>query len=131
MYALYESAFHGYIDKIWGWNDDWQINNFRKEWEEYSVEIIRDEHEMIGYIQPKRSPNQLFILNFVIGNQFQNRGVGSNILGEYLQASRTSGTPIALSVFKINERALTFYLHLGFEITGETKTTHQLEWSPS
>ena len=128
LYAMHVELFREHIDEIWGWNNDWQIENFKKEWAEVQTELILQGDRLCGYIQIRHKPDHLYVLNLALYSEFQNQGIGSKAMESVKQRARSKGLEIRLSVFKTNQRVIQFYTRLGFEIEAKTETGLQMLW---
>ena len=128
LFALHVDLFRRHIEQIWGWDDNWQLNNFRKEWAEVQTEIITQEGELLGYIQIRHEPDHLYVLNLALYPRFQSQGAGSMAMEVLKQRAKLEGLPIRLSIFRTNQRVIEFYMRLGFEIEVETETGLRMHW---
>ena len=101
-----------HIDKIWGWDTEWQINNFNQNLDEFKTSIIFEDHNRIGYIQFNTSNDAVFINMIILEQDYQSKGIGMKILDLIQSAHRF--LPIRLKCFKVNKPALDFYNRNGF-----------------
>lgn len=134
LYSMHVELFQKHIDEIWRWDDDWQIENFKKEWAEVQTELILIGDELCGYLQVRQEPDHLYILNLALYPRFQSQGIGSKVMQVLKQRAKSEGLPIQLNVFKTNQRVIEFYQRLGFEIEAKTETGLRMLWlenSPS
>ncbi len=128
LFALHVELFRSHIEQIWGWDDDWQLNNFKKEWAEVRTEILSHDGERLGYIQTRQEPDHLYVLNLALYPRFQSLGFGSASREILKERARLEGLSIKLSVFRTNQRVIEFYKRLGFEIEAETETGLSMHW---
>lgn len=128
LFALHEELFRSHIERIWGWDDAWQLANFRKEWEESLTELIRHEGETAGCIQTREEPDHLYLLGIAISPRFQGIGVGTAVMEAIQDRAALRQLPLRLSVFRTNPRVVTFYERLGFVTEAETETGWRMRW---
>jgi hypothetical protein len=51
MYSLYKEAMKGYIERIWGWDEPWQKNDFENALKSASSYIVESNSNFAGYFQ--------------------------------------------------------------------------------
>jgi ribosomal protein S18 acetylase RimI-like enzyme len=76
--------------------------------------------ESVGYMQLKLDSGALHLVNILILPEFQNLGIGTEVIKNLITESEKDGRVLKLGVFKINERARKLYESLGFKTYGET-----------
>ena len=130
LFAIHEALFRDQISRIWGWDDTWQLENFHREWDEVQTLTIHQDDRLAGYLQKRIYPDHIYLLNLAIMSGFQGRKVGGTVLALLQGEARQQEKELRLSVFKINERAFSFYLRHGFEVTEVTGTSSKLHWPP-
>lgn len=128
LFAAHVELFRDQIERIWGWDDERQLANFHLEWDEVETLTIHRDGCLAGYIQKRIHPDHLYLLNLAILPGFQGRKIGSTVIALLQQEAQQQGKELRLSVFKINERAFSFYLRNGFEVTEVTETGSKLHW---
>lgn len=126
---MHVELFREHIEEIWGWDDEWQIANFRKEWDEVFTEVIHAGDDLLGYIQTRLEPDHLYVLNLALYARHQNKGVGTTVMNILKKRAMTLGLPVRLSVFKTNQRVIAFYERLGFRVYEKTETGCKMGWS--
>jgi ribosomal protein S18 acetylase RimI-like enzyme len=126
FFALHVLLFRDEIQQIWGWDDESQWENFKKEWDEARTLAIYHHGVLAGWVQTTKHPDHLYLLNLAIDPQFQNRGIGSAVIS-WLQ-QEAGARAIELQVFRTNPRVLALYQRLGFEITEELDSGFRLRW---
>jgi ribosomal protein S18 acetylase RimI-like enzyme len=128
LYALHVELFRHHIEQIWGWDDDWQLDNFKEEWAEVRTEILSQDGELLGYIQTRQESDHFYVLNLAVYPGSQCLGLGSMAMEVLKQRAIFEGLSIKLSVFRTNQRVIEFYKRLGFEIEAETETGLRMHW---
>ena len=129
LFDMHEKLFRDHIEEIWGWDDEWQLANFQKEWDEVITEVIHIEDAILGYIQIRMEPDHIYVLNLALDTQYQSQGLGSKAMNILKKRAMNQRLPLRLSVFKTNQRVITFYERLGFRVDEETDTGCRMCWS--
>lgn len=118
LWQLNKGLFKDYVTQIWGWDEDWQRDNFNKKFGLKNGEIIVFEKNDIGFLWIVENPNFIFLRSILILPEYQNKGIGSQIISDLIE---TSTKPIELRVLKPNP-ARKLYERLDFQTTDETET---------
>jgi ribosomal protein S18 acetylase RimI-like enzyme len=128
LFALHEELFRSHIEQIWGWDDEWQRANFRKEWDNAPPEIILLDGNKAGCVQVRKEADHLYILNLALHPRFQGQGAGTAVVRTIQQRAAALNLPVRLSVFRTNPRVAGFYQKEGFEVEEETVTECRMRW---
>jgi len=115
-----------YVQRTWGWDDNWQRERFDKNFDPARVQIIEYEGRPIGYISLQHPGNEIFLAAIEIAPEFQNKGVGTYLVGKLLFDADERNLPVRLHVLKVNP-GRRLYERLGFECTGETPTHYVMK----
>lgn len=129
LFELKKRNFKWYVDKIWGWNDEYQKQRLKQDLEEHLAHkriILVDSKEIGVYVVHITEDGELFINEISILKEYQNKGIGRKILEEQLKENKQKGIRTILQVFKDNS-AKSLYEKLGFKVYGETETHYQME----
>lgn len=129
LFDLKKQNFKWYVDKIWGWNEEDQHQRLKQDLREHleHKRIILVDDKMVGvYAAHKTDDGDLFINEISILKEYQNKGIGSDILREQILENRQKGIRTVLQVFKDNP-AKNLYERLGFKVYGENETHYQME----
>ncbi len=124
IYQLYCLVMRGYISEIWGWDEQWQGNDFSAHFDPKGITLVHKEHELVGYSHVENRGSQLFIRMIVVHPHHQRKGIGSKLLESVLASGNEQTKGIGLEVFKINDEAKQFYERYGFNIEGETPSSY-------
>lgn len=128
LFELHREAFKDHIEKIWGWDENWQRANFAKEFTYAATSVIEIEDKIGGYVQTADEPHRIYVLNIAVSRAFQGQGIGTQILRDLQRKATARNIPIELAVFRTNALALKLYKRLGFRQTGETDTHTKMYW---
>jgi ribosomal protein S18 acetylase RimI-like enzyme len=113
----------------------WQFQTQRREYEarfpdaEYSVILI--DGLPAGRIWVGRDAEQIRLLDIAILPEFQNRGAGTRLLRQLMDAVRREGRALRHMVFVLNNDAHRFYERLGFVVIEDFDGAYKhMEWRP-
>jgi ribosomal protein S18 acetylase RimI-like enzyme len=125
----YAFALNLYIEAIrplagaWiEWIEADQEAQFANLWRPDDTKIITLKGEEIGWVEFRRTGEELFLKQLYISPGHQRRGIGSQVLRLLREEQRGSAKSMALFVLK-NNPAFRFYERHGFEVVRETRTT--------
>lgn len=121
VFEMKKSELKKYVKKIWGWDEEKQINIHREYFKPESTTIISQNGQEIGYLIKNVSKNKLYIENLILKSEFQNLGFGTQIIQLIIEECKITKRTVRLKVFKINQRAIKFYVKVGFEKISETQ----------
>lgn len=121
----------GYISEIWGWDEQWQENDFLIHFDPQGITLATKEHELVGYSQVENRGGQSFIRMIVVHPHHQRKGVGSKLLESVIASGKEQSKSIGLEVFKINNEAKKFYERYGFNVEGETTSSFVMGLMPN
>ena len=125
IFELHRELFHQEIEERWGWDEQWQKDNFDKEWKRDVFEIAEHEDQMIGYIHFTREEEEkIYLQNIGISSNFRNQGFGEFLLKRVLKYAQKMKSYVELSVHTKNEVALSLYKKHGFEIIQTESKAH-------
>lgn len=118
LYALHCKTMHDYIEATWGWNEVWQQNHFRENFQPEANQIIVLDGDDIGRIELNYKPDEVRIGNIQILPEYQSKGIGSLIMLKIIRQAQQQKQGVTLQVLKVNP-ARRFYERLGFVVEGE------------
>jgi len=118
-----------YVEKTWGWDEAWQLQNFQERFDPAAREIIEFDGASIGYITVERREEGIFLSSIEIAPDYENRGIGTTLIQSLLDEGRSRGVAVELYVLKVNP-ARGLYERLGFAIIRETETHHIMRFNP-
>ncbi|WP_405079939.1 GNAT family N-acetyltransferase [Paenibacillus chitinolyticus] len=138
LFELYCSSRMAEV-QAWGWDEaalrsflhmqySAQTGSYRQQYPEAEPYIVCQDGQRAGRILIHRSPRCIRIVDITLLPQFQNQGLGTNLLHTFMEESREQNLPIRLSVLRTG-RALALYERLGFQIAGESDMYLAMEWN--
>jgi len=86
-YQVKKAAEGDYIKTIWDWDEDKQRKFHTKNWQEKRPDIIVYEGNRIGTVYIRQEEGIFHIRQFFILPEYQNRGLGTEILRRAQSAS--------------------------------------------
>jgi len=129
LFQLHCTVFRSHIETIWGWDDDWQLSNFKREFEASVTEAILDDGIIVGFVQTIEDPCRLYLHSIALSSAAQGQGVGTRLVKRLQKKVAELGLPLELSVFRTNPRAMDFYRRLGFRKNGESDSHTKMSWA--
>ena len=120
-----------YISKIWGWDDQWQENDFSSYFDPEGITLVHKEQELAGYSHVENRGGQIFIRMIVVHPHHQRKGIGSKLLESVIAEGKEQFKGIGLEVFKINHGAKKFYERYGFNVENETSSSYVMGLMPN
>lgn len=124
IYQLYRLVMRGFISDIWGWDEQWQRTDFSTHFDPRGVTLAFQDGELVGYSHVEHRDGQLFIRMIVVHPRYQRKGIGKKLLESVIASASEQSKNVGLEVFKINDVAREFYERHGFNVEGETLTSH-------
>ncbi len=122
MYKIKEDSIKPYVEKVWGWDEDFQIEFLRKNTPFEEVEFILFNGETIGFLQLKETIKGIFIQSLFIIKAFQQKGIGTYLLKRIIN----NGKLLSLEVLKNNKIAFDLYKKMGFVVLKEDDLKYYL-----
>ncbi|MEY3775217.1 MAG: hypothetical protein RLZZ129_1997 [Verrucomicrobiota bacterium] len=130
LWSLKRETMRTYVELTWGkWDDDWQAERFRQNFRPDHVQVIVLDGQDAGLLHVVRSPEEIRLVNIQISPEFQNRGLGTEVMHALLAEARRDRLPLRLQVLKVNP-ARRLYERIGFAVAAETETHYQMRWTP-
>lgn len=87
------------------------------------AKIILLKNQKIGLLKVAEQDTEIEILQIQIAPNYQNKGIGKEIIQSILQEASAKKIPVKLSVLKVN-KAQTLYQSLGFVIYNENENSY-------
>jgi N-acetylglutamate synthase-like GNAT family acetyltransferase len=122
LYKLHVATMKDYVRDTWGWDEKFQQDMFKKNFNPIELEIITFKKKDIGVISIEDRQEDVLLRSIEIAPEHQKKGLGTHIVQAVLNNAARKSKPVFLYVLKVNP-AQKFYERLGFERVSET-TTH-------
>jgi len=124
--AIKKQALGPYIEQVWGWEDEFQRAFHSENFKPNSTTLLLYERREIGLLEAAEEPESFFIQSLLVVPDFQGKGIGTNLLKEFIKKALAVNKPVRLDVLQVNKGALKLYQRLGFTIRHTTELTYQL-----
>lgn len=127
LYLLNKITMKKYVEKIWGWEDDAQQKIFRDKFSTKKHKIIIQNNIDIGNISVSIDNEEMFIEIIEIMPEYQNKGIGSKIINQIINYSKSKELCKVIFQVLIINPAKRLYDKLGFLTINETETHYVME----
>jgi ribosomal protein S18 acetylase RimI-like enzyme len=127
LYELKVACLKEYVVATYGWDETYQQQRFSDVFDAASTRIIVVEDKDVGQLTVEEVGDELFLAGIYVSPDWQNRGIGSAVIADVLNAAKTRGLRVQLQVLQVNP-ARHLYERLGFSIVAETKTHCKMRW---
>jgi ribosomal protein S18 acetylase RimI-like enzyme len=116
--GLYFETMGSMIERLFGWNQARQEENFTGWFKLDEVSIIAADGIDAGWIQQRADSREIFLGSIYVVPSMQGQGIGTHVLRSLLASAKHQSKVLNLAVMKINP-AIRLYERLGFRITHE------------
>ena len=129
IYALKAESVRPYVEKIWGWDEDYQKNDFDGDFSHIKqFNVIEVDGKFAGFVQYYFEYPYFEVVEIHLLPEYRGKGIGSDILRYLQKVCIAQDRKIRIGCFKENHRAKALYQKLGFMQTEETDTHYILEY---
>lgn len=129
IYILKSQSVRSYVEKIWGWDESYQQNDFDRDFSQMDqFKVIEINGEFIGFAQYYLEHSCYHVVEIHLLPEYRGNGIGSDILKSLQGICIAQGKKIQLGCFKENVRAKKLYQKLGFIDMEETDTHYIMEY---
>lgn len=128
IYQVKKESNYMYIEKIWGWDEDYQIQDFNTDFKLSDFKIIVSEDNDIGFLQLEEFNNNLYITEMHLVPNYRGKGIGSQIIKDILEDEKNRNKTICIGCFILNQKAKNLYERLGFKVMNETESHYLMEY---
>lgn len=126
LFALHRAAMRAYIEPIWGWHEDWQLEYFREKYDTRQRQIIQVEGQDVGVLVVEQRADELYLGLIELLPDFQGQGIGAAIIRELIAQARAKGRPLGLHVLRTNAPARRLYERLGLRVVAEEPNRYRM-----
>ena len=105
LYGIHSEAMRPYVERIWGWDEDFQQQRFRQGYDPDTTQVVLSDGRETGFLTVWERTGVVFIAQISIIPEYQGRGIGTALIRDIL----ARGLPVELSVLKLNTRARRLY----------------------
>ncbi|MBU2864857.1 GNAT family N-acetyltransferase [Reinekea forsetii] len=119
FFDLTKAGLFPFVDEVFGWDDAFQKQRMKDDYEPHWFYWLEFEKEEIGYLCFKRYEQAIHVHLLILKPQWQNRGYGRKVMEFVHSMASLEQRDITLSSFKINTKAVSLYRSLGYHLSGE------------
>ncbi len=117
--SVHHRTMQGYVKDFFGsWDRDYQNQRFVRTYKIEEVWIIVGGGTDVGWLARRESEENLFLTEFYVAAEYQNQGIGTQILRDLISEARRKNKSVSLGVLK-NNPARRLYEREGFKVIGE------------
>ena len=130
-YDLWKLTQKEYLEKINGqWYEEIFKNDYFKEVDQNigNNYLIKYEDNNIGWLEYELYKDYIYIIQLHIMPEYQNKGIGTNIINELIKYGKNKKKDIYLEVLQYNEKALNYYYKMGFKKYTESSLFNSLKY---
>ena len=129
IYTLKAESVRPYVEKIWGWDEDYQRTDFDSDFGAIKqFNVIEVDGKFAGFVRYYAEGLYFEVVEIHLMPEFRGNGIGSDILRYLQKVCIAQDRNIRIGCFKENYRAKSLYKKLGFMQTEETDTHYILEY---
>ena len=129
IYALKSESVRPYVERIWGWDEDYQRNDFDRDFSQIEqFNVIEIGGIFVGFVRYSFAYPYFEVMEIHLLPEYRGKGIGSDILRYLQKVCIAQDRNIRIGCFKENHRAKALYQRLGFMQTEETDTHYILEY---
>ena len=101
IYILKSQSVRPYVEKIWGWDENYQQNDFDRDFSQIDqFKVIEINGEFIGFVQYHLEHSRYHVVEIHLLPEYRGNGLGSNILKAIQEICIAQGKKIQLGCFK-------------------------------
>lgn len=114
LYTIKRNSIKPYVSDIWGWNEEFQREDFNEALEEHDVSGIWMDNEIVGMIETWEDEVTINIVEIHLLEKAQGLGIASAFIRGLMKRADDSDKVIHIGCFKDNLKAKSYYEYLGF-----------------
>lgn len=112
------------------WQFEMQEQEYNQRYPEARYDVILVDGVPAGRMWVGVDDKQIRLLDIAIIPQFQNRGVGTQLLKQLMDEATQANKVLRHMVFMLNDNAFRFYERLGFVTIEDIGGYKHMEWDP-
>ena len=106
---LHRTTLGDYVAQTWGWDEAVQRRIFAELFDPHARRVIQVAGRDVGVLVVDERPEELFLALLELLPEWQNRGLGTDILRWLLRRAADAGKVVSLHVLRTNPRAVALY----------------------
>ena len=119
---IHTENMKGYVEQVYSWNPTLFRDNFVSQ----DYRVIKIGNKIIGLIKIVATKDSIYLAEIQIDRQYQNKGIGTNIIIDIINEAKLSQKQLWLKLVKGNP-VEKLYRRLGFVVFEETFTHKKMK----
>ena len=117
LYQLNKASYHDVVVRQFGeWDEGFQCQMFRRKWQQpRAAMVVMLGPARIGLVVLERKDEDDWLQEIQIELEYQGRGLGTQLIQQFIEDARSRKRGLRLQVLKLNHRAKSLYERLGFQ----------------
>lgn len=116
LFLTVKQGIYSYVDSVFGWDDNFQRDRLKNDYEPSWFHWVVIDDERVGLLCFKPYGNAFHVHLLIVFPEYQNHNIGTKVMKHIHQLATTEKrSRVTLSSFKSNQRAISFYLRLGYQ----------------
>lgn len=116
--SLIETVMRGHAERTWGrWDPAYHLAEFHRAFGRLDHSIVFCDGAAAGYLAIDHRDGAVYLQWLLLLPAYQQRGIGSAIVADLIDATAAAGKPLQLRVLPVNVGAQRLYARLGFAVT--------------
>jgi len=130
-FELHKAAMGEYVERTWGWDEDFQRQFFADAFERQPRQVIQVAGQDVGVLVTDERHGDLYLGLIELLPAWQGRGLGTDILRWLIRRAADAGKTLSLHVLKTNVRAAALYQREGLRVVDSEEVKLLMRTSPS
>lgn len=127
LFSVVKQGLHPYVDAVFGWDDDFQRERLKSDYQPDWFYWIYSGSEQVGLLCYKPYENAFHVHLLLLFPEYQGKQIGRRVMDKIKrEALAKQRDTITLSSFTINRGAVRFYQQLGYQITESDKDFYSM-----
>ncbi len=97
LYDLHRITMRDVIEQTWGWDEEWQRDDFSKRWGESDISVIDVNGQAVGSLWVSSRAGAIHIVELQLLPAVQGQGIGTGVVQSLKQKAAGQGTSLTLS----------------------------------
>jgi ribosomal protein S18 acetylase RimI-like enzyme len=129
VFAFIKTGLFHHVDAVFGWDDDFQRNRLKTEYQSDWFHWICIEKKRVGLLCFKPYENAFHVHLLVVAPAQQGKKIGTCVMSMiHDKAIASKKDRVTLSSFTRNNKAIAFYESIGYETIDADDNFVSMEW---